>query len=65
MTLITAITGILGAKVFHNLENLDEFMRDPIGSLLSFSGLTMYGGIIVATIVVTYIRQENKINLPI
>jgi len=61
MTLIAAIAGILGAKIFHNLENLDEFMRDPIGSLLSFSGLTMYGGLIVASFSVIYYAHKNKI----
>jgi len=61
MTLIAAIAGILGAKIFHNLENLDEFMRDPMGSLFSFSGLTMYGGLIVAGISVIYYARKNGI----
>ncbi|MAC96123.1 MAG: diacylglyceryl transferase [Flavobacteriales bacterium] len=47
MTMIAAIAGILGAKIFHNLENLDEFAADPIGALISFSGLSIYGGLIV------------------
>ena len=47
MTMIAAIAGILGAKIFHNLENLDEFIADPIGALLAFSGLSIYGGLIV------------------
>ena len=41
--LIAAISGILGAKIFHNLENIDDFLADPIGQLFSFSGLTFYG----------------------
>lgn len=49
---IAAISGLLGAKVFHNLEYWDELMRDPIDALLSFSGLTFYGGLIVAGIAV-------------
>lgn len=61
MTLIAAIAGILGAKIFHNLENLDEFMRDPIESLISFSGLTMYGGLIVASFSVIYYAHKNGI----
>jgi prolipoprotein diacylglyceryl transferase len=61
MTLIAAVAGILGAKIFHNLENLDEFMRDPMGSLLSFSGLTMYGGLIVAAFSVIYYARKNGI----
>jgi phosphatidylglycerol---prolipoprotein diacylglyceryl transferase len=55
---IAAIGGILGAKIFHNLENLDELMADPIGSLISFSGLTFYGGLIVAAVgILWYVRQ--------
>ena len=42
MTTIAAIGGIIGAKIFHNLENWDDFIVDPSGALLSFSGLTMY-----------------------
>lgn len=61
MTLIAAVAGILGAKIFHNLENLDEFMQDPLGNLLSFSGLTMYGGLIVAAFSVIYYARKNGI----
>ena len=61
MTLIAAVAGILGAKIFHNLENWDEFMRDPVGSLLSFSGLTMYGGLIVAAFSVIWYARKNGI----
>ncbi len=61
MTLIAAIAGILGAKIFHNLENLGDFMDDPIGSLFSCSGLTMYGGLIVASFSVIYYARKNGI----
>ncbi len=58
---IAAIGGILGAKIFHNLENLDDFIADPVGSLLSFSGLTFYGGLIVAAIGIIYYTSKNGI----
>ena len=61
MTLIAAIAGILGEKIFHNLENLDEFMRDLIESLISFSGLTMYCGLIVASFSVIFYARKNGI----
>jgi len=61
MLLIAAVFGILGAKIFHNLENIDEFMADPIGSLFSFSGLTFYGGLICATVAVVWYAKKNKI----
>jgi len=58
IVLQAALWGFLGAKIFHNLENLDDFAKDPIGSLISFSGLTFYGGLILATIaIIIYIRK--------
>lgn len=46
ITLNAAGYGILGAKLFHNLEYFDAFMADPLGSLFSVTGLTFYGGLI-------------------
>jgi len=60
-TMVAAIAGILGAKVFHNLEYLDSFYKDPVGELLSFSGLTMYGGLIVASVAVIWYGIKNKV----
>jgi prolipoprotein diacylglyceryltransferase len=59
MTLIAAVAGILGAKLFHNLENLDELMADPIGALTSFSGLSIYGGLILGGGSVLYYAVKN------
>jgi phosphatidylglycerol---prolipoprotein diacylglyceryl transferase len=58
---IAVVFGIVGAKIFHQLENLDEFFRDPIGSLLSFSGLTFYGGLIVAAFAVGIYGEKHNI----
>ncbi len=58
---IAAIGGLLGAKIFHNLENIDELMADPIGALISFSGLTFYGGLIVAATGILYYTKKNGI----
>ncbi len=60
IVLQAALWGFLGAKIFHNLENLEELMLDPWGSLISFSGLTFYGGLILATIaIIIFIRKYN------
>jgi prolipoprotein diacylglyceryl transferase len=60
LTILAAVFGILGAKLFHNLENFDTFLADPIGSLLSFSGLTFYGGLICGiTAAIWYARSKN------
>ncbi len=55
---VAAIFGILGAKVFAVLENLDAFFIDPIGTFFSGSGLTVLGGFIFAAIAVAvYVKK--------
>ena len=63
MTMIAAVSGIIGAKVFHNLENIGEFMADPIGQLVAFSGLTFYGGLITGAVSVIWYARKYKINI--
>lgn len=46
MTIIAAVTGLIGAKFFHIFEDWANFMDDPMGLLFSASGLTFYGGLI-------------------
>jgi phosphatidylglycerol---prolipoprotein diacylglyceryl transferase len=48
------IFGIIGAKLFDNLENWSDFVKDPIGRLFSASGLTFYGGLILAAIAICW-----------
>jgi prolipoprotein diacylglyceryl transferase len=60
IVLQAALWGFIGAKIFHNLENIDDLINDPWGSLISFSGLTFYGGLILATIaIIIYVRKYN------
>ncbi len=61
ITMLAAIFGILGSKIFHNLENLDDLMRDPVDALISFSGLTWYGGFIFATIAIVWYGRKHNI----
>ena len=61
ITIVSAIAGLLGAKIFHNLENMGDFIKDPWGSLFSFSGLTMYGGLIVGGAAVIWYGIKNGI----
>ena len=63
ITMIAAISGIIGAKIFHNLENFDTFLADPIGQLMSFSGLTFYGGLIAGAISVIWYAKKYQINI--
>jgi len=59
--IIAAIFGIAGAKIFSILENLDAFWQDPLGQLFSGSGLTIYGGLILAFIASYLYLLRNKI----
>jgi phosphatidylglycerol---prolipoprotein diacylglyceryl transferase len=61
MIVWAAVFGFLGAKIFHNLEYWDDFVKDPIEGLLSFSGLTFYGGLICGGAAVLYIAKKNGI----
>jgi phosphatidylglycerol:prolipoprotein diacylglycerol transferase len=56
-----AICGFAGAKLFNALENWDEFMHDPVGMLIGFSGLTFYGGLICGGAAVLYIAKKHGI----
>jgi prolipoprotein diacylglyceryltransferase len=56
--LISAASGLVGAKIFHQLENWDDFIADPMGQLLSGGGLTFYGGLICGAIaVILYVKK--------
>ncbi|MDG2139720.1 MAG: prolipoprotein diacylglyceryl transferase, partial [Flavobacteriales bacterium] len=63
ITIIAAISGIIGAKIFHNLENIEDFLADPIGQIMAFSGLTFYGGLICGAISVIIYCKKYKLNL--
>ena len=59
ITLIAIIFGILGSKILDLIENWDTFIKNP---LIAFSpgGLTFYGGLILATLVIwLYIRKKK------
>lgn len=64
MTMLAGLFGILGAKLFHLLENPGEvkFLFTSIQSF--FSGLTMYGGLICGAIAVLIYAKKNGLNLP-
>jgi phosphatidylglycerol---prolipoprotein diacylglyceryl transferase len=60
LTIYAFIFGFIGAKIFNSLETWDEFIKDPIASLFSFSGLTFYGGLICATLAIwSYARRHG------
>ncbi|HON78287.1 MAG TPA: prolipoprotein diacylglyceryl transferase [Spirochaetota bacterium] len=60
--LLTAIPlGIIGSKVFHILEHLDDFARYPMEMIFSGAGLSAYGGFVFAFIgCAIVIKRSNE-----
>lgn len=61
ITIIAAISGVVGAKVFDILEHLPDFFRDPLGVFFSGSGLAIYGGLIGGFAGVAFYLRAKKI----
>ncbi len=59
---IAAIAGFAGAKIFNAFETWDSFIQDPIDSLFSRSGLTYYGGLILATVALYFFSKKINLN---
>jgi len=56
-----AIGGIVGAKIFYLIENLSEFIIDPLGMIISGSGLVFHGGLIGGAVaVIIYLTRLKK-----
>lgn len=62
IAVIAAIGGFAGAKIFNAFETWEDFLSDPLGNLLSSSGLTFYGGLIVATIALWVYSRKIKLD---
>jgi phosphatidylglycerol---prolipoprotein diacylglyceryl transferase len=60
VTMIALGAGVVGAKLFHILENWNEFLRSPAATAFSSGGLTWYGGFLLATLVIfLYLRRKK------
>lgn len=57
------IFGIIGAKIFDNLENWNDFIKNPFDRLFANSGLTFYGGLICAAIAICLYAAKKGIKV--
>lgn len=65
ITVVAAVSGIIGAKVFAILESaeaIQNFFSDPIGTFFAGSGLAIYGGLIGGAIGLGW--YLNKLKIP-
>lgn len=61
-TVMAAIAGLVGAKLFDMLENWQAYKEDPLSSFFTFSGLTFYGGLIVAAVCIIWYARKKGIS---
>ena len=61
ITILAAISGLIGAKLFHILEYWQDFLQDPLGMIFSGGGLTFYGGLIFGAVSVLIYASKRGI----
>ena len=62
LTLLAAVTGMIGAKLFDHLEHWEDFKKNPLDAFLDpFSGLTFYGGLIFGAIAVLWYAKKKGV----
>lgn len=63
VVVLVVVLGIAGSKLFHILENLDDFAADPVGMIFSTGGLTFYGGLLCAGLGVAWYVRKNGVSV--
>src|SRR5258708_1310532 len=62
ITMIALIGGVAGSKLFSIFEDWHAFTLSPVKTIFSPSGLTFYGGFIVATLGIAYYLKKHKLS---
>ncbi|MBI3285673.1 MAG: prolipoprotein diacylglyceryl transferase [Burkholderiales bacterium] len=63
LTAVVMLAGIVGARLFHILEHMDEFMANPWGMIFTTSWLSIFGGLILGTLAGLYCVRRWKLSL--
>ena len=63
MMLLAGGFGVAGSKLFHIIDYWDQFVQDPARMIFSGSGLTIYGGIICAGIVIALYARHKGVHV--
>ena len=61
IVIIAGFFGLLGTKIFNDLENWETLISNPWETIFSFNGMSFLGGLIVGGIAVIIYAKRNKI----
>lgn len=61
---IPCLAGIVGAKLYHELESPREFFADPLHQFFSQFGFAWFGGLLAGFAAFIWLARHNKIPLP-
>jgi phosphatidylglycerol:prolipoprotein diacylglycerol transferase len=64
IVMYAAVGGILGAKLYYMILHWPETAADPLGAILSRSGLVWYGGFIAAALLIAWRVSRLKLSVP-
>lgn len=62
IVILAAMSGIVGAKIYYHITEWEKFVRNPVREMLSPAGLTVYGGLILGFLVVSWYLRQKKID---
>ncbi len=62
ITLIALVAGVIGSKLFHLIENPGLVLQNGLSEVFSGSGLTFFGGLLLAIFVIFLYCRKKKIS---
>jgi phosphatidylglycerol:prolipoprotein diacylglycerol transferase len=56
----SALAGLAGARLFHILDNTDQFLANPLAMIFSRGGFSIYGGLLAGIVVgISLLRRRG------
>lgn len=60
LAIVSGLAGLVGARLFYVLDNLDQFLSDPASMIFSRSGFSIYGGLVLGVLAgVAFLRRRS------
>ena len=64
LAVVSALAGLLGARLFHILDHWAQFVADPAAMLLSRGGFSIYGGVCFGVVAGMIFLWRRRIPIP-